>query len=370
MNSQRRRHKLTRNTALTARKLTNRLGKGWRGLLLGLVLILCFSLSWGAHVYFSVQGAVNKTYHATTGHPTAKVAQKKPISVLILGVDQGIEGRHDRGNSDTMILATANPQTKSATLTSLPRDLLVDVKGDKHDKYYMGRINSAYEFCGSKGSILTTQALLNVPVHYYMEVNMKALSELVDAVGGVDVQVPFSFTYNTRFHKGKMHLNGKQALDYARMRKSDPKGDYGRQARQRQIILAIVNEALSIKSLNNYRAILKAFSQNVKTNMSFDDMMGLATNYRSCASNISSDYIHGHDAWIGGAAMQVAQTKELQRISDRVRAGLGLTKETLHNQETRQNRLNRKHHLKWSDPTAFENYVVYSRHSHRPWYGN
>jgi anionic cell wall polymer biosynthesis LytR-Cps2A-Psr (LCP) family protein len=165
-------------------------------------------------------------------------------------------------------------------------------------------------------------------------------------------------------------LNGKQALDYARMRKSDPKGDYGRQARQRQIILAIVNEALSIKSLNNYRAILKAFSQNVKTNMSFDDMMGLATNYRSCASNISSDYIHGHDAWIGGAAMQVAQTKELQRISDRVRAGLGLTKETLHNQETRQNRLNRKHHLKWSDPTAFENYVVYSRHSHRPWYGN
>lgn len=370
MDYQKRRHKLTRNTALTAKKLTNRLGKGWRGLLLGLVLVLCFSLSWGAHVYFSVQGAVDKTFHAETVHPTAKIAQKKPISVLILGVDQGIEGRHDRGNSDTMILATANPQTKSATLTSLPRDLLVDVRGDKNNKYYMARINSAYEFGGSRGSVLTTQTLLNVPVHYYMEVNMKALSSLVDAVGGVDVQVPFSFKYHTKFHKGKMHLNGKEALDYARMRKADPKGDYGRQARQRQIILSIVHEALSIKSLNNYRAILKAFSKNVKTNMSFDDMMGLAINYRDCANHISSDYIHGHDAWIGGAAMQVAPTKELQRISDRVRTGLGLAKAKLHNQETRQNRLNRHHHLKWSDPTAFENYIIYNKHSHEPWDGN
>lgn len=370
MGSQKQTDKLRRNTALTASKLTHRLGKGWRAFLLSLTLLFCFGVAWGAHVYFSVQGAVAQTYRAVISHPAAQIGQKKPISILILGVDQGIEGRHDRGNTDTMILATANPQQKSATLTSLPRDLLVDVLGDRHNKYYMARINSAYQFGGNHGSILTTQALLNVPVHYYMEVNMKALRSLVDAVGGVTVKVPFSFKYHTHFHKGTMHLSGKEALDYARMRKSDPKGDYGRQARQRQIILAVVHEALSIKSINNYRAILKAFSQNVKTNLTFDDMMGLASNYRACAQHISSDYLHGHDAWIGGAAMQVARTKELQRISNRVRGGLGMQPVKLHNEETRQNRLNRKNHLKWKDPTAFNTYIIYSKHSHQPWNGN
>ena len=90
-------------------------------------------------------------------------------------------------------------------------------------------------------------------------------------------------------------------------------------------------------------------------------MMTLAMNYRSCASNIKSGYIHGHDAWIGGASLQVASTKELQRVSDLVRSGLGLPKEKLKNEETRQNSLQKG--LKWSDPTAFENYVIYSQHS-------
>lgn len=364
-------HQLRRNSNFLGQAKS--LSKGSRVVrLLGLILTVagCLFVSAGAHVYFSVQHAADQTYKKSgIAHSSTLIQQKRPVSILVLGVDQGIENRHDRGNSDTMILATANPVKKKATLTSIPRDLLTEILGDKGNKYYIGRVNSSYEFGGSRGAVLTTKTLLNVPVNYYMEVNMKALESLVDAVGGVNVNVPFSFKYHTRFHKGHMHLNGKQALDYARMRKSDPKGDYGRQTRQRQIILAVVNEAMSVKTVNNYRRILKVFAKYVKTNMTFSDMMVLAMNYRACAGNIDSGHIQGHDAWIGGAAMQVAPTKELQRVSDLIRTNMGLKKERLHNQETRQNRLNRKHHLKWSDPTAFENYIVYEKHSHQPWNG-
>src|SRR5699024_12728996 len=73
----------------------------------------------------------------------------------------------------------------------------------------------------------------------------------------VDVNVPFTFTYHTHFKKGKQHLNGKEALDYVRMRKEDPKGDYGRQMRQRQVINDIVRKGMSVNSITNYRKILK-----------------------------------------------------------------------------------------------------------------
>lgn len=364
----RRHHKLSRNNSFLADPSKLKPGNTvLRAISLAIILIVSVSVAWASHLYFSVHSAVDNAYQGN-GQTSQQIANRKPISVLILGVDQGIEGRHDRGNSDTMILATANPQRKQATLTSIPRDLYVDIKGDPDNAYFMSRVNAAYQVGGNKAASKTVSALLNTPVNYYMEVNMKALQDLVNAVGGVDVDVPFAFTYNTTFHKGKMHLNGKEALDYARMRKEDPRGDYGRQQRQRQIIMSIVKEAMSLKSVNNYRKILRAFSSNVRTNMSFGDMVTLATNYRSVGNNIKSDYIHGHDAWIGGAAIQVASTKELQRVSDLVRTNLGLGDETLDNQETRQNSLNNKNsHLDWKDPNPFNNYIIYDQNSDHPW---
>lgn len=352
---------LSRNQFFTANKQIAS-NKNFKKLLTLIVfLVVGFVATWGSHFYFNLEAALGNTYQG--GTPATQITNKQPISVLILGVDQGIENRHDQGNSDTMILATANPQTQKSILTSIPRDLLADIKGD-NGKYFMFRVNSAYQVGGNKAAMKTTKALLNTPINYYMEVNMKALQELVDAVGGVDVKVPFSFTYNTTFKKGKMHLNGKQALDYARMRKEDPRGDYGRQLRQRQIIMAIVKNALSLNSISNYKKILKAFSKNVTTNMTFSDMMAIAINYRSVANNIKSDYIHGHDAWIDGASIQVASTSELQRVSNYTRTNLGLKKQKLSNEETRQNRLNEKYNaIDWTNPNAFTNYQVFPANS-------
>ncbi|CCI84315.1 transcriptional regulator [Lactobacillus pasteurii DSM 23907 = CRBIP 24.76] len=325
------------------------------------VLAVSFAVAWAAHLYFAIHSGIDQV----SGHTatSARIAAKQPISILVLGVDQGIEGRHDRGNSDTMILATANPGKNTATMTSIPRDTLADIKGDPGDKYYIFRINSAYELGGSQAAVKTVSSLLNVPVQYYVEVNMKALKSLVNALGGVDVQVPFDFSYDwCDFHKGKQHLNGRHAVAYVRMRKEDPRGDYGRQLRQRQVIEAIAKKAMSVNTLSNYRKLVTIFSKYVKTNLSFNDMIFLALNYRGVMKNLKSGYIQGHDAWIDGSSIQVAPTSELQKISNMVRKNLNLETETLNNEETRQNKLN-ENNVNWDDPNAFTTYQVYDKSS-------
>lgn len=330
------------------------------------VIAVCFGTAWASHLYFSLHSALSGGGGNTA--TSAKIANGKPISVLILGVDQGIEGRHDQGNSDTLILTTANPGKGKSTMTSIPRDTLADIKGDPGDKYFMFRVNSAYQVGGNASSIKTVKSLLNVPVDYYLEVNMKALRSLVDAVGGVDVQVPFNFTYDwCDFRKGKQHINGRHAVAYVRMRKEDPRGDYGRQLRQRQVIEAVAHKAMSVNTLTNYRKLVTIFNKYVKTNLTFGDMLSLALNYRGCMKNLNSGYLQGHDAWINGSSIQVASTNELQKTSNKIRKNLGLSEETINNEETRQNRLNDAfNHIKWKDPDAFTNYQIFDQNSDTP----
>lgn len=326
--------------------------------------------TWGAHAYFSLHSAlVSMNGNNGSTATSARIAAKKPISILVLGVDQGLEGRNDKGNSDTIILVTVNPTTKKATMTSIPRDTLTEILGEtSNTSYYMFKVNSAYQFGGSSGSVKTVSAMLNVPINYYVEVNMKALESLVNALGGVDVNVPFSFSYDwCDFKKGKQHLDGRHAIAYARMRYDDPRGDYGRQMRQRQIIQAVVKKGLSVNGLVNYQKLLKVFAKYVKTNLTFGDMTSLAINYRSAASNISSGYIQGHDATISGTSLQIASTEELQKWSNKLRKSLGLSPQTLTNQETRQNSLNETYNgVDFSSNETITNYTIYEANSITP----
>lgn len=326
--------------------------------------------TWGAHAYFSLHSAlVSMNGNNGSTATSARIAAKKPISILVLGVDQGLEGRNDKGNSDTIILVTVNPTTKKATMTSIPRDTLTEILGETSStSYYMFKVNSAYQFGGSSGSVKTVSAMLNVPINYYVEVNMKALESLVNALGGVDVNVPFSFSYDwCDFKKGKQHLDSRHAIAYARMRYDDPRGDYGRQLRQRQIIQAVVKKGLSVNGLVNYQKLLKVFAKYVKTNLTFGDMTSLAINYRSAASNISSGYIQGHDATISGTSLQIASTEELQKWSNKLRKSLGLSPQTLTNQETRQNSLNETYNgVDFSSNETITNYTIYEANSITP----
>ena len=113
----------------------------------------------------------------------------------------------------------------------------------------------------------TTSKVLNVPIKYYISMNMGGMRKIVDGVGGVTVTPPLTFTYDGyTFTKGKtVHLNGSQALAYSRMRYDDPKGDYGRQLRQREVIMSVLEHALSFNTLKNLDSILGSESTGRRT---------------------------------------------------------------------------------------------------------
>lgn len=315
-------------------------GKRHRKLKIFLLFIVILVFSGGAYamrVSSQLKSAADKI---NKSEATSKaIKNKKAFSILLLGVDTGAEGRIDKGNSDTMIVATVNPKKEQVKLVSIPRDTLAELQGTK--TFDMQKINAAYNVGGSKMAKATVEKMFDVPIDYYVTINMGALSKIVDAVGGVDVNVPFSFKSNgSTFTKGKMHLNGKKALDYSRMRYEDPDGDYGRQKRQREVITSLVGSAISFKSLTNFESILKTLEDSVATDLSFDDMVAMQSKYRSTAKNITSDYLKGRNATIEGSSYQVPTTSEIQRVSDVLRTSLGLEKTNIDNAETKQNALN------------------------------
>lgn len=298
-------------------------------------VLLMFALVgfYGMGVYLqnllnSAAKTVNNTYtksNAKSLRNVSSVIKKgKAFSVLILGTDTGSLGRHDTGRTDTMIIATVNPKTKRVTLTSIPRDLQVKVSGssDSYDK-----INSAYTYGGVTGAINTVQNTLHVPIDFYLLVNMGGLKKIVNALGGVTVTPTMTFKYgHANVKKGKtVKLNGAQALDYARMRHSDPLGDYGRQKRQKQVISAIIKKAISTASLTKFKTLLKAIESNMKTNMTYNDMVTIETNYKSAGKTIKSYVLQGSDSMIDGVSYQVASAATKKKVANRIRKELGLS---------------------------------------------
>lgn len=296
-----------------------------------------------ASVYFKAKNAVDKTYDPHTAvKTTGEFNGKKRFAVLLMGTDTGALNRTEkRGRTDTMILAVVNPAKKHYTLVSIPRDTMAQMVGSE-ETFRTEKINAAYEIGGARMAMDSVSELINVPIKYYAVVNMGGIMKMIRYVGGINIRPTLSFEYGGYvFEKGKLtHMGGAGALAYSRMRYDDPKGDYGRQERQRQVIVTLIKKAVSISSLSNLDSILTSVSSNVRTNLPFSALQQIAMNYRNCANSSSSDYLHGYNAEIKDAAYQIQPTSELQRISDLVRSELGLEKEVVQNNETFQNEQN------------------------------
>lgn len=232
----------------------------------------------------------------------------------MLGTDTGDLGRTDKGRTDTIMLMTLNPKTKTTTIVSLPRDMKVNLPG--YPEYSPSKINAAYTYGGVKETINTVQKQFDVPVDYYLLVNMGGLKKAIDQVGGVEVVSPISFTFGgDTFKKGKRyHLNGAEALNFSRMRHEDPKGDYGRQQRQRLIIAALLKKSVSYKTVLNHR-FLNSIANSSQTDLNLYDMIKLAQNYRSAHKHVVQDYADGDSDSEGGTSFQVVSQSEKQRIT-------------------------------------------------------
>ena len=268
-----------------------------------------------------------------------EIKDNDSFSVLLLGIDNGAYGRGTEvGRSDTMLVVTVNEKLGKTTIVSIPRDSYTEIIGyGTNDK-----INHAYAFGQEKMSINSVQNMLNLPIDYYVTVDMGGLMGLVDAVGGLDITPVLTFTYEGEsFTEGvDRHVDGEAALRYARMRYDDPEGDMGRQKRQQYVIQKLLEKLLNITSVTRYEEILKTLENSVRPNFPLDKLLSIKNNYPKALKNFESDKISGSGTMIGGVYYFVVPEEERLRISNVLRESLDLSKvESLKHIETNETQI-------------------------------
>jgi LCP family protein required for cell wall assembly len=212
-------------------------------------------------------------------------SNKERVNVILLGTDRR-ENEPEVTRTDTILVVSIDPVSKSAGMLSLPRDLWVNIPG-----YGFERINTAfaigeYQKKGGGPALLrrTLEGLLGVPMHHYALVGFAGFRKVVDELGGVvvDVERPFrddefpQGNYGTRriiFQSGLQRLDGEQALWYVRSRHAD--SDFGRNRRQRQVLLAVRQQALQLNMLPKAPTMLAAVMDSVTTDLRASEILSL-----------------------------------------------------------------------------------------------
>lgn len=212
----------------------------------------------------------------------------EPFTVLILGVDSEKEDELDPNaafNGDTLMLITFNPKTLNATIFSIPRDLYVPISCTSN-KY--NKVNSA-AYGGTSCVVDTIENLTEIEIDYFVKVDFKAVVDLVETIGGIDVfvEAPDYDYYNMNYHgqlceqdslrrfaehlicmdTGDQHLNGEQALAYARNRYGYLEGDIARNRHQQQVLEAMAKKIVQNMNLNEFENVLDTISKHIATNM-------------------------------------------------------------------------------------------------------
>ncbi len=218
-------------------------------------------------------------------------AKDDRINVLMLG--QGGPGHDGPYLTDTILIVSIKPSTREVAMISIPRDLAVSIPGKGVQK-----INYANAFGESKdpgfGPALTAKVLhdtFDLDIHYYIRVDFKAFSEIIDAVGGVNINVERSFVdteypaagelYQTiSFREGNQLMNSDTALKYARSRHGNngEGSDFARAYRQQKILLALKEKVLSFETLSNpakINTVLSSLEQHIVTNLEFADIISM-----------------------------------------------------------------------------------------------
>ena len=234
---------------------------------------------------------------------TKKVSD--PFTILLMGVDTTEEGlsKNTVANGDSLILITFDPTTLNATMLSIPRDSYVPIAcwSNKAEN----KITHAAGY-GSECMINTIENYFDVTIDYYAKINFKGLVHLVDALGGIDVEVPkdlctddSSRTEIVCIQAGMQHLNGEGALVLARNRKQLSGGDLDRGQNQQLVIKALLNKARTIRSASKFLEVLNTISNNLDTNFTTDQILSFY--------NIAEDILNNHLAKDDGDLVNIQQ---------------------------------------------------------------
>lgn len=203
----------------------------------------------------------------------------EPFTILLMGVDSEIDGldKNIMANGDSLILVTFNPKTLNATMLSIPRDTYVPIACFKNQ--IENKITHAAWY-GESCMIKTIQNFTGINIDYYAKINFKGVVGLVDALGGIDVEVPQNLCTDNSDRGGQVcikegfqHLNGEQALVLARNRKQLANGDIDRGLNQQLVIQGMINSAKSISDVSSMLNILNSVSRNMDTNLTTEQIL-------------------------------------------------------------------------------------------------
>lgn len=223
---------------------------------------------------------------------------KEPFTILLMGVDSTEEGltKNTVANGDSLVLITFNPKTLNATMISIPRDSYVPIacwSGKPENK-----ITHAAAY-GTDCMMSTIEEYFDIKIDYYAKINFKGLVKLVDAMGGIDVEVPKDLCTDNSNREGEVcisqgyqHLNGEQALVLSRNRKQLAAGDLDRGRNQQLVIQAMVNKVRTIKSASKFMKILDTISNNFDTNFTANQILS----FYSIAEDILNNNLAKDDA--------------------------------------------------------------------------
>lgn len=218
---------------------------------------------------------------AALAAPTPE-AKEKPFYLLLLGSDAR-EG-DEASRSDVMILLRVDPEKGQLTMVSIPRDTMVDLPG-----YGRSKINAAYAYGGASGAVEAVKKFTGVPISHYAEIHFQELEQLVDALGGVWVNVPVtndqtgSSNSGMRLDAGEQLLNGEQALAFARERYGYERGDFQRADNQKILLQAIIKKVLSLSPID-LPGTIQQLASCVTTDYSVTDIIALAQKFQGAGS--------------------------------------------------------------------------------------
>ncbi|WP_042222041.1 LCP family glycopolymer transferase [Oceanobacillus manasiensis] len=281
-----------------------------------LIVILLLVLGVGVYafsLYNNAKNTVNDKMNEQVDSIDTAVTKKKvkdlePLNILLMGVDA--RGA-DKGRSDALMVLSLDPDSDRMQLISIPRDTRTTIVGRGTED----KINHAYAFGGPDMSVATVENFLDIELDYFVRMNMEGLEELVDELGTITVNNEIAWNdgkYN--FTVGPEEMDGAKTMAYVRMRKQDNAGDFGRTKRQRQVIQGIVDRGASVGSVNKIGGVIDVLGNNMATNLDFEDMKNLFSNYRNVRKNVDNYMLEGSGTTIDGIYYYLVPDEEIQKV--------------------------------------------------------